>query len=155
MSTEIRQRLSGARERLSAMADVVKIGENEKRLQELEKSMSQPGFWDNQEKAQGVIQATRQIRSAIDPVKELLQTTTDLEELLEMASSEDDEGALAEIDQESERLLITLDRVELTTTLSGKHDRSGAFIYVHAGAGGTEACDWASMLMRSYTRWAE
>jgi peptide chain release factor 2 len=62
---------------------------------------------------------------------------------------------MSEIGEEAAQLASQVDRVELRTTLSGRHDRNGAFISVHAGAGGTEACDWASMLLRAYTRWAE
>ena len=155
MSTEIRQKITEARERLEAMADAVQLEDSEKRLKALEESMNQPGFWDNQEKAQEVIQDTKRIRSAIEPVKELLQSTVDLEELLELAESESDDNAIEEIVQEAEHLGTKVDRVELMTTLSGKHDRNGAFINIHAGAGGTEACDWASMLVRAYMRWGE
>jgi len=93
--------------------------------------------------------------SETGPVKDLARSTGDLIDLAEIAESEADPAPLQEIRDESARIGRELDRLELTTTLNGKHDSSDAFLSVHAGAGGTESCDWASMLARMYSRWAD
>ncbi len=155
MSTEIQQKINDARTRLDALSDAVRVEEGETRIRELEAEMSRPGFWDDNEKAQSVIDETKRVREDVGPVKELLESVGDLEELFEIADAEKDAASLTEIESEIDTVLSTLDEVELRTTLSGKHDRNGAFLSIHAGAGGTESCDWASMLLRIYTRWAE
>ena len=155
MSTETLQKLEEARQRLEAMSNAVNLEEREKRLGELEKEMQKPEFWQDKGRAQAVNEEMRKIRQETEPLRKLLKGVVDLAELVEMASSEGDEATLAEVKSECDTLLPEVDKIELMTTLGGTHDKSGAYLSVHAGAGGTESCDWASILMRMYTRWAE
>ncbi|MBI4586960.1 MAG: peptide chain release factor 2 [Planctomycetes bacterium] len=155
MSTELIQKLTAARSRLEAIADTVQLEKKEKRLKDLEDSMSAPNFWASNDKAQEVIQEVKGIRKEIEPVKKLRRSTADLLELTKMAATENDEKTLGAVGRDIGKLLAEVERVELVTTLSGKHDQDSAFLSIPAGAGGTEACDWVAILQRMYQRWAE
>ena len=117
--------------------------------------MVAPDFWENQEKAQGVVEQLKAARAAVEPFDAFAATLDDADVLLELADEEDDADALAEVDQQAGSLEADLESLEFRMLLSGPNDASGAFLQVNAGAGGTEACDWAEMLVRMYGRWAE
>jgi peptide chain release factor 2 len=131
------------------------IDDNETRLKELEESMLEQGFWDNQELAQ---QTTKEISG----VKRIIQQWTgvrDLHEealtLVELLDEAADVGLQAELDTLLPGLQRAVDELELASLLSGEYDGGNAILTIHPGAGGTESQDWASMLLRMYTRWAE
>ena len=157
MYGEIIQKLKSIGERIASLRDTLKIESLKKRLAELDQAMAQEGFWDkrNGEKAQEVIAEKKKISGDIDPVEALRKTHTDALELAEMAEAENDPSQVAELERDTARLEAAIDKLELTSTLSGKHDTCNAFLTIHAGAGGTESCDWAMMLARMYTRWAD
>jgi peptide chain release factor 2 len=115
--------------------------------------MGQPGFWDNQEKAQQVIQQLKPLNGILKPFEELETAGGDLRALAEL--SEEDASVDGELDQELGRLESRLNEFEMQAMLSGPQDASNAYLKIQAGTGGTEACDWAQMLMRLYARWAE
>ena len=115
--------------------------------------MQRPGFWDTPETARRVSQDVSRLRERLDNLARLDREITDLTELAALAAGDD--AALADVEREAKALGEALDHVELATLLSGEHDGSNAILSVHAGAGGTEAQDWAEMLLRMYTRWAE
>lgn len=117
--------------------------------------MSAPGFWDNKEAAQNKMGEVARLKGKITPINELTSRIEDLEVLVEMAREEADEQSIEEVLTEVESINRDLDKLELQTLLSGEFDSGNAFLTVHAGAGGTEACDWADMLFRMYKRWAE
>jgi peptide chain release factor 2 len=117
--------------------------------------MAQPGFWDNPERAREVVAELKPLKSVIDPVQSLLARADDARTLLELAQEEDDEASLAEVDRELAAIRDQLGRVELMTLLSGPNDARDCFFSIQAGAGGTEACDWAEMLLRMYLRYFE
>jgi peptide chain release factor 2 len=116
--------------------------------------MAEPGFWDNQEAAQSVISAVSGMRAKINPLRDLERLVGDLEVLREMAQ-EGDEESILELAQTFPVVRQKLDALELRLLMSGDHDRHNCFLTINAGAGGTEACDWADMLLRMYQRWAE
>jgi peptide chain release factor 2 len=157
MYAEVIEKLKALKERTHRLKDTLKVEESEKRLLVLEGSMAEQGFWDkrNAEKAQEVIAEKKRLSGEIDPVNELVRATDDLVELAELAQGEGEGSHLAEIQAEAERLEARLDRLELSSTLNGRQDPADAFLSAHAGAGGTESCDWASMLFRMYSRWAD
>jgi peptide chain release factor 2 len=117
--------------------------------------MSAPGFWDNQEGAQTVVREVKTVKGWIEPFDELTGRVQGALELEEMLASEPDADMSAEIDREVEKLRGELEAFRLRSLLSGPDDFRDAQLEISAGAGGTEAQDWASMLMRMYTRWAE
>jgi peptide chain release factor 2 len=126
------------------------------RLAELEGLMAEPDFWSNKDLAQQRVEEVSSLRGRINPMLEVEQRSGDLEILRDLALEEPDQTqAAAEVFQEHDAILKLLSDVELKTLLSGPNDRSSAFLSVQAGAGGTESCDWADMLLRMYQRWCE
>jgi len=131
------------------------LEQEEKKLQELEKEMSSPDFWNDREKAQKISQERNRIESEIKLWESLENSLEEIEVLFEMAEEENDESILDEAETTLKTLKKELEKVEIKTLLSGEMDKNNAIITIHAGAGGTESCDWAGMLMRMYLRWAE
>ncbi len=118
--------------------------------------MSQPDFWDDKATAQETVETVGSIRNTLEPFNELETVVGDFSVLAELAEMEgEDSELLGEADQSWRDLQKRLDKLELVSFLSGKTDANNAFISVHAGAGGTESCDWAAMLLRMYSHWAE
>ena len=124
-------------------------------LNELEAQMAAPGFWDNADKAQGTVDAMKVARVAIEPWEAFEGELENAEVLLQLAEEEQDEDSFVEVDGMATRLEGQLETLEFRALLSGPLDPKGAFFLIQAGAGGTEACDWAEMLLRMYKRWAE
>ncbi len=117
--------------------------------------MSQPGFWNDQNKARKTVQDMKFLRGRVGPVAKLLTDAQDMRELLELAEMEDDAGTLAEVGREAERIDDILGQLEFTLAMSDPHDSFPCYLSAHAGAGGTDAADWALMLSRMYVRYAE
>ncbi len=115
--------------------------------------MNQEGFWDNREQSKKVISELKELKEKFDSWQELSCKINDLGELL--AFSADEPEFLRDLEQELQTLTVQLDSFELRVTLSDKFDRNSAIVSINAGAGGTEACDWSSMLFRMYGRWVE
>lgn len=114
-----------------------------------------PGFWDDNDKAQKVIDEANELKSKVDQLGELESKFEDLQVAYELVKEENDADLKAELDQSLEEATAAFNRYETRLLLSGKHDRNNAILELHPGAGGTEAQDWAQMLLRMYTRWAE
>jgi peptide chain release factor 2 len=121
----------------------------------LEERMSGANFWDNQEVAQKVVGELKALKAVVVPVGELTRRIDDLATLHELAVEADDPSTMAEAAGEAGKLAADLERLELRTLLSGQHDKANCYFSIHAGAGGTEACDWAEMLLRMYLRYFE
>ncbi len=129
------------------------------RLEEIEARMTDPNFWNNKEAAQADMEQVSALRAKIGPFKELESRAADLVVLHELASEETDPAARAaaeeEVRKEFAAISSDLSKFELRQFLSGEFDSNPAFLTIHAGAGGTESCDWADMLLRMYQRWME
>jgi len=121
--------------------------------------MAAPDFWANRERAQAHVEEVSRIRSLLNPFAELDRAVDDFDALQQLAAEESDPtqraNAEREVAAERARLLRQLEEFELRQFLSGENDRSNAFLTIHSGAGGTESCDWADMLLRMYQRWIE
>jgi len=121
--------------------------------------MSAPDFWSNRERAQVDVEEVSRLRSLINPFRELEREIDDFEVLQQLAVEENDATHRAQAERdvavEHDRLVHKLEEFELRQFLSGENDRSNAFLTIHSGAGGTESCDWADMLLRMYQRWIE
>ena len=121
----------------------------------LERRMSAPRFWDNPEAAQSVIAQLKAAKAVVAPVTDLLSRVEDLHTLHELAVEADSAEDLQEAAEEASTLLADVEKLELRTLLSGAHDGGNCYFSIHAGAGGTESCDWAAMLLRQYLRYFE
>lgn len=117
--------------------------------------MSRAGFWDNQELAQQTVSKLSALKAVIEPVEDTLRSIKDTAELFEMALAESDSETLSQIEKELEELEKKCRQIELQGLLSGPNDTKNCFFSIHSGAGGTESCDWVSMLLRMYTRYFE
>ncbi len=120
--------------------------------------MASPDFWNNRETAQRDVEQVSTLRAKIQPFLGLASRAEDLVVLKELTAEESPENlpkAIKEVQAEHATLLKDLEKFELQQLLSGEFDKSPCFITIHAGAGGTESCDWADMLLRMYTRWME
>jgi len=124
-------------------------------LSELEKATEKAGFWDDHEAAQKHMQKVTQAKQFIEPWLELRDQLADLDTLAELAVEEEDDSLAQELQTGLEQARQKLADVELAAVLSGTYDHSNAILTITAGAGGTEACDWAEMLLRMYGFWAE
>lgn len=148
-------RLRGSKKRRKASGGIFDIGRMEERVEEIERAMHTLGFWDNLQEAQRLTREKSRLEKEIKRWRETERALEDVEVLLEL-SKEEGEGALHEEIKEGIRVLQDkLDRLEVETFLSGEMDFNNAIVSIHPGAGGTESQDWAEMLMRLYTRWAE
>ncbi|HBJ83597.1 MAG TPA: peptide chain release factor 2, partial [Verrucomicrobiales bacterium] len=121
----------------------------------LEDRMGAPGFWDDANAARKTIDRTNVIKKKIGPLQELESRAGDFDGLIDLAKEAGDMDTWREVDQEHTKLENDVSAFELSQLLSGPFDRGNAFITIHSGAGGTEACDWADMLMRMYQRWCQ
>jgi peptide chain release factor 2 len=117
--------------------------------------MQQPDFWDNQEKAASVVAELKSVKALIDPVEAAHARAEELAVLHGLAESEDDQETRNEVDQALSELSGQTDRLELIILLAGANDKGNCYFSIHAGAGGTESCDWAAMLLRMYLRYFE
>lgn len=125
------------------------------RHQELEADMARPDLWDDREKAEAVARDKSALEGEIQAYDRLEEAIDEATVLLELANEADDRGTLQEAADKCVEICGELDDVELRQLLGGDHDASPAIISINSGAGGTDACDWAEMLMRMYLRWAE
>ncbi|HQU09248.1 MAG TPA: peptide chain release factor 2 [Opitutales bacterium] len=128
------------------------------KVAELEARMAQSGFWDNQNAARDVMREANALKLTIGGLEGFMKRLGDLQALNELVeSASDDEGhdLVPELTREVAVMVEELDRLEIASFLGGRFDNAAAIMSVHAGAGGTESCDWADMLLRMYLRWAE
>ncbi len=124
-------------------------------IQRLEQKTAAPDFWDDREEAEKTLSELKRLRDRFEPWQELLQETEDLEELLTLAQEENDSSVADEIRSGYEKLRQRYEKTRILELLGEPVDANPAFLTIHAGAGGTEACDWVSMLLRMYSRWIE
>ena len=117
--------------------------------------MEEPNFWENPETAAKTTTELKGLKDTVQRIKDLQTRYDDLETLIEMANEEEDRSLIPEVFEELAALQADVDDMRISTLLSGEYDKENAIVTLHAGAGGTESCDWCGMLYRMYTRWAE
>ena len=139
-------------DKLSAALDIESARQEAQRLED---ETAQDGFWNDLERSQKVQMRLKQLQNRITRQEKLISSWEDLTTLYEMGQEEDDADILEELKSEFADLEERVEETRMTTLLSGEYDNSNAILQFHAGAGGTEAQDWAQMLYRMYTRWAE
>ena len=154
--------LEDAKQRLRAMGDVtkelessLKIEKLRENVRELEEKTFAPSFWDDQESSGKVLRELKKSKDTIETYEKLCRDIEDTITLCEMGIEEGDESLIPEVLGEESRIREKAESMRIETLLSGKYDKNDAILSLHPGAGGTEAQDWALMLYRMYTRWAE
>ena len=117
--------------------------------------MEAPDFWNNPEVSQNKMKELKSLKDDVATYRELETAYEDIETMIEMGYEENDEALIPEIQEMLDHFVATYEAIHMKTLLSGEYDRDNAILSLHAGAGGTESCDWAAMLYRMFTRWAE
>ncbi len=145
--------LKDAKKRIVAIGDYLKIDEKKMQLQEEELKAQDPDFWNDSKKAEVQMKAIQTLKFWIDAYETLDNAYADVEVLYEFMK--EGEGDEKDVDEQFEKLLKEIEELELKNMLSGKEDGLNAVLQITAGAGGTESCDWASMLMRMYIMWGQ
>ncbi|MFR3139529.1 MAG: peptide chain release factor 2 [Lacrimispora saccharolytica] len=131
------------------------LANKERRIEELERRMEEPDFWDRPEEAQELMKQLSSMKDDRDTYQRLVSAKEDMETLIEMGYEENDASVIPEIQEMLDSFKEDFEAIRIKTLLSGEFDTNNAIIKLNAGAGGTEACDWCGMLYRMYTRWAE
>ncbi len=147
--------LAALRQRVGDARAYLRVEESADRLAELETEVSRPDLWEDQEVARRVMQELARCREDVELVASLDARVRDLETLFDLGREEHDDSVEAEITDGVAALCRELDQLELRSLFTGEHDESDAICEVHSGAGGTDAQDWANMLLRMFLRWAE
>ncbi len=140
---------------LKEVRDSLDLAAKEQRIEELERKMEEPNFWDDPEKAQKQMKELGTLKDDRDTYNKLKSDKEDIETMIEMGYEENDPALIPEIREMLDEFESEYERIRIKTLLSGEYDKCNAIIKLNAGAGGTEAMDWCSMLYRMYTRWAE
>lgn len=117
--------------------------------------MASPGFWDNPERSNKLMKEAKSLKDTVDICNKMSTQYEDIETLIEMGYEENDPELIPEIRAELDELAEKLEEMRLSTLLTGEYDKNNAIVRINAGAGGTESCDWASMLYRMYSHWVE
>lgn len=152
---EYKVKLENMEPKLKDLRDALGMDKMLTQIEELELKAAEPGFWDNMEHSQKILQQTSQLKGSVEAYDKLYSMYEDTVTMLEMGIEENDESLLPEIEENYQRMEEELETQKLTTLLTGEYDHNNAILTFHAGAGGTEAQDWAQMLYRMYTRWTE
>ncbi|MFO0811560.1 MAG: peptide chain release factor 2 [Gemmataceae bacterium] len=153
MNADLRRRVDDLTSRLTQLRDSLDVAGKRALRQQLNDKMGEPTFWDNQEKAKKTIAELKPLNALLKPFDELESAVGDVGALAELA--EEDAGLDGELEGELPKAETRFEDFELKAMLSGPQDAANAFLRVQAGAGGTDACDFAEMLLRMYARWAE
>lgn len=147
--------LSNLRTSLNELKDSLDLASKEEKVAELEKAMEDQHFWDDAEQSAKVIKEVKGLKNTVDSYKKLQTLYDDVETLIEMGYEEEDESIVDEVRESFEQLKNQLEEMTVSTLLSEEYDKDNAILTIHAGAGGTESCDWANMLYRMYCRYAD
>lgn len=152
---EIKYRLTPYEKELDEIKDALDSQNKEERIIELERTMEAPGFWDDMDKAQKYMKELKNLKDSIETYNNLKSLYDDILVLIEMGEESEDAEIAEEAKSSMDEFASKVDEVKIKTLLSGEYDKYNAILKLNAGAGGTESCDWTSMLYRMYTRWAE
>ena len=152
---EYKSKILGMKTDLENLGAALKLDEARAEIETLEEESAKEGFWNDIENSQKVLQKTKQLKNKCAKFDKLMGRWEDMLTMCQMALEENDDSLLPELEEEYGAFTKDLENARLDTLLSGEYDNSNAILSFHAGAGGTEAQDWAQMLFRMYTRWAE
>ncbi|MEI3592644.1 MAG: peptide chain release factor 2 [Lachnospiraceae bacterium] len=140
---------------LAEVRDSLDLANKAKRIEEMEREMEAPGFWDDPERSNQKMKELKNLKDTVGECDKLSTQYDDILTLIDMGYEENDASLIPEIRGELDEFIREFDELRIGTLLSGEYDKNNAILKLNAGAGGTESCDWCGMLYRMYTRWAE
>ena len=152
---ELKLQLEQLEPDIKELANALGLDKLKMEIEQLEQRAAQPDFWDDAENSQKILQKTGTLKNKVEAYDNLVAAYDDTLALIELANEEEDISLLEEAQSEFDKVKSNLDAQRLQTLLTGEYDSKNAILTFHAGAGGTEAQDWAEMLYRMYNRWAE
>ncbi len=152
---QLKLRLEANEEELRDLKDALGYESLKNEIEELENKAAAPGFWDDMENSQKILQRTGKLKNTVETYDRICALYDDLQVLIEMGNEEEDLSLVEEIETSIDEVEKGLASQRLQTLLTGEYDKNNALLTFHAGTGGTEAMDWVSMLVRMYTRWSE
>jgi peptide chain release factor 2 len=152
---EYKVKLNNMKPTLDGLGSALKLDDARSEIAELEAESAKEGFWNDLDRSQKVQKRMKQLQQKCEKYEKLQSTWEDLMTICEMALEENDDSMLGELETDYAKLEGELEAMRLSTLLSGEYDANNVILSIHPGAGGTEAQDWAQMLYRMYTRWAE
>ena len=133
----------------------LELPRKEELIKELEPRMEEPDFWSDPEEAQKITKRLKSLKDTVESYGQLQETMDDIYVMIDMANEEGDPDLVPEVEEMLQTFISEFEEMRIRTLLSGEYDANNAIVTLHAGAGGTESCDWASMLYRMYSRWAD
>ena len=151
---ELKLKLEGMKPEIDDLASALGLEHMKNEIQQLENRAAEPGFWDDMETSQKILQRTANLKTKVEKYEKLVARYEDALALIELGDEAEDLSLLEEAQTEIDGVRSDVDRQRLETLLTGEYDKNNAILTFHAGSGGTEAQDWAEMLYRMYTRWA-
>lgn len=143
------------KDKVKELAASFDIETKENRIREIEEAMEQQEFWDDVEKSQKLMKELKNLKSQIDTISKIQRDYEDIGILIDMGNEEEDASIVEDVKEQLNEFIENFEKTKIDTLLSGEYDKCNAILKLNAGAGGTESCDWASMLYRMFTRWAE
>ena len=152
---QIKTELAALTAPLAEIEASLAIEDKERRIEELQREMEAPNFWDDNERSQRLTKELKDMQDTVGLIRQLKTQHEDIGELISMAYEENDEAMIPDIKDEFNEFSESLENLRISTLLSGEYDANNAIMKINAGAGGTESCDWAQMLYRMYSRYAE
>lgn len=152
---QIKSELSNYETPLQELRESLDLTNKKQRVEEMEREMEAPNFWDDAERSQQYMKNLKDMKEDIEICDRLSSQYQDIFDLIQMAVDENDESMVSAIQEEYQEFLDAFEKIRIKTLLSGEFDKDNAILKLNAGAGGTESCDWCSMLYRMYVRWAE
>ena len=152
---ELKAQMKTYEEPMQQMRSSLDLDNKEKRIEELERTMAEPGFWENPENAQKLQKELGSLRNGIEAYSKLENLYEETLMMIDMANEDEDESVLPDIRSDMDAFREDFESMRIRTLLSGPYDANDAIVTLHSGAGGTEACDWCGMLYRMYSRWID
>ena len=152
---QLKLELTQYKDTLAEVRDSLSIDSKKKRIEELDMEMASPDFWNDPERANKLTRDAKNMKDTVEACEGLAQSYEDMLTLIELGNEENDASVVDEVRDELNHFKETLESMRLKTLLTGEYDANNAIMRINAGAGGTESCDWASMLYRMYSHWVD
>ena len=150
----IRLELEALEEKLNTLKNAIKVEEKKQKVEELEKETFKDGFWDNMKESSKILTDLKGLKADVSKYEKAEEEYNEAKTYLELAQEENDNDSFKEAKRLTTKLTNDLEKLEVSILLSDPYDKNNAIVTIHPGAGGTESQDWALMLYRMYTRWA-